>query len=67
MNKHEKYAIERKSNNQLAEDINEYQKSYDAIPRSMTFSKRSAAKRLQAHVDEYQNRLLKGLEMPPLD
>ena len=47
-----------KSDSELADDIAYFQKLQDKIPRSMNSTRISANKRLQAHIDEQQARML---------
>ena len=61
MNKVTRNYISEKSNKILIEDIFYLQKKHDAIPRIMQQVKASSARRLQAHIDEHQKRIIAGL------
>ena len=66
MNKKTRDQIAQKSDEELVNDIFEYQTKQRFKPWPNASTKRSAGKRLQAHVDEYQHRLLAGREMPSI-
>lgn len=51
--------IANKSDDQLVSDINFYYKKHCAIPRLMVSTKISSSKRIQAHIEEQQKRLIK--------
>jgi len=58
MNKLTRDAIARKTDFQLASDINRWSKHFESMPKHLKTINASLSKRLQANIDEQQKRLL---------
>ena len=58
MNTKQRLFIAQKSDVLLAVDIERYRQQIESIPRRMQITRISANKRLQAHIDELQIRML---------